>query len=516
MAGAAGYVQHLLIYLDAIRQRGEPNAAILLWPGILNRSAPVQQRALEVMTTLLNTASAIQVLNLIHEASRGNTIWSQADHERWWNLTPNDVRSLGLDRPDSAGLLVLLSGHHSGFVREAAVLELDGLTLPCVVPALRDRLNDWVEPVRRAALRAMRSFFSAEHAAALIGSLDLLDGLRRCGRADHQAVLDQIDMVLREPAALSQVQVGLSSHAPGIRRGCYVALLHGPAPDEWLVWGLEAKDPWIRLHAAHAIQALSPDRRPTGILDRIAVCGLRPVRQIAVEMIAENGDVDRLRIFLLDQSPTLREFARFYLDKLLGSFNAKAFYRDGLTSASGAQVARYIDGLGETGDGDDVPSVLDFIEHKRTLVRLAATRALARLAPSNLTDPFLLALADHSWRIRQTASAALAARQSELPIERLVSLATTADPEGRWCVALLLGNYPSTAQLPSLEQFLTDVDDDVRGLAENLCLRSLGQILNPFLKPDPWRTWAEQHYSAWSANHRDRVRELIKTKFRGR
>ena len=98
----------------------------------------------------------------------------------------------------------------------------------------------------------------------------------------------------------------------------------------------------------------------------------------------------------------------------------------------------------------------------------------------------------------------------------VASLATTADPEGRWCVALLLGSYPSTAQLPSLEQFLTDVDDDVRGLAENLCLRSLGQILNPFLMPDPWRTWAEQHYSAWSANHRDRVRELIKTKVRGR
>ena len=504
-----------LAILDAIQQRGEPDAAILLWPGIENRSAPVQHRTLEVMSLLLNTPDASQVLRLIQETARGNPIWSRADHERWWKLTPNAVRSLAADRPACAGLLVLLSGHHSGYVREAAVLELDGLTMPCVVPALRERLNDWVEPVRRAALRAMRGFLSADHSAALVGSLDLLDGLRRCGRADHQAVLDQIDMVLREPAARPHVQAGLASPNPAIRRGCYAALLHGPNPEEWLVWGLEAKDPWIRLHAARAIRVLPPDRVPPDFVDRIATCGLRPVRQLAVEMIAEKGDVARLRGFLLDQSPTLREFARFYLTKILGSFDAKAFYRDGLASASGTEIPRFLAGLGETGTSEDVPEVRAYVLHQRSLVRLAALRALARLAQETLTDPFLAALADRSGRIRQTASAALAARRSEVSIERLASWAGTTEPDGRRCVVLLLEDYPSTVHLPHLLPFLSDGDDDVRSLAEMICLRGLRRLLNPFLKPDPWRVWAEQNCPAWSVGHQERVLELIRAKARG-
>ena len=511
---AWGFLQEssdrLLSILDAIEQRGEPDAAILLWPGIKNRAAQVQRRTMEVMSSLLNTAGAGHVLTLIQQSAGRNPLWSQVDYEDWWRLTPDAVRSLAANRPACAGLLVLLCGHHSGYVREAAVLGLEDLTVPCVLPALRDRLNDWVEPVRRAAIRAMRGFLSAEHAATLVGSLDLLDGLRRCGRADHQAMLDQIDMVLREPAARPQVQAGLASSIPAIRRGCYAALLNGPNPDEWLRWGLEAKDQWIRLHAARAIRELPPDRVPAAFVDRIATCSLRPVRQIAVELIAEMGDVARLRDFLLDQSPTLREFARFYLAKILGSFDAKTFYRDALAAASGTRDSRILAGLGETGDDHDVSVVLSYVLHRRSSVRLAALRALGRLAPETLTDPFIAALADHSGRIRQAASAALAARRSNVPIERLASWAGSADSDGRWCVVLLLGNYPSTSHLPHLLPFLSDVDDDVRCIAETICLRGLRQILNPFLRPDPWQVWAEHHCRAWSDGHRERVLELIR------
>jgi HEAT repeat protein len=507
--------EQLLIDLDAIHRRGESDAAILLWQGFEKGPAAVQHRTLEVITALLTSAGASRVLSLVDEASWGeDALWSQANRERWRRIEPEAVRSAASDRPASAGLLVLLSGHQDGYVREAAVIGLDGLTMPFVLTALRHRLNDWVEPVRQAAVRVLRGFLSPEHAASLVGSLDLLEGLRRCGRADHQAVLDQIDMVLREPASQPQVQAGLSSPNPAIRRGCYAALLHGRDADAWLAWGLEAVDPWIRLHAARAIQALPPERLPAGCIDRIAACGLRPVRQIAVEMIGKAGDVDRLRGFLLDRSPTIREFARFYLSKCLGQFDAQAYYRDGLLDVADSRLDRYIAGLGETGDANAVPAIMPYARHRRTMVRLAAFRALDRVALDNQTEVFLEALADPSGRIRQAAFAALAARRHEVSIDRLASWAGTADPNGRRCAVLLIGNYPRDVQPQSLLPFLNDSDDTVRGLAERLCIRCLSLLFDPSRVHDPWRAWVEQHCFAWSAEHRERVRELLRARAR--
>lgn len=511
---------HLVACLDSILKRGEPDAAVLLWPGIDNRPAAVQQRTLEVMSSLLARASASRAIELIGEVQRGVPFWSPESSQHWWKITPGEVRALAAFRPACAGLLVLLSGHHSGYVREAAVLNLDGLTQPFVIPALRDRLNDWVDPVRRAALRVMRTFLSADHAAALIDSLDSLQNLKRCGRADHQPLLDQVDMVLREPAARPHLKRGLSSPNPAIRRGCYATVvLAEESVAEWLTWGLDAKDPWIRLHAARTIRALPAGRTPDSFLDRMVGCGLRPVRQIAVEMIAERGysdAVDRLKSFLLDPSPTLREFARFYLTKILGHFDAATFYRDGLAAASGSKMGRFIEGIGETGDHGDVERIAPHAKHDRGSVRLITIRALTRLAPETLTEPFLTALADPSGRVRQAAMAALAARRSEVPVEVLCSWASTADQAGRRSIVLLLGDYRIASQMPALLPFLADADDDIRGLAENLCLRGLAKILNPFAHPDPWLAWAEEHSPAWSPGHQERVRELIRRIGRGR
>lgn len=323
-------------------------------------------------------------------------------------------------------------------------------------------------------------------------------------------------MVLREPAARAQLKAGLSSPIPAIRRGSYVTMLLAEnLTDEWLRWGLDTTDPWIRLHVAQAIRTLPSDRDARVFIDQMTSCSLRPIRQIAVEMLAEQGDADaveRLRGFLLDQSPTLREFARFYLAKILGHFDAKGFYRDGLATRS--KTSRYIAGIGETGDGTDVPKIMPFIKHERSSIRLATIRALARLAPETLTDPFLTALADSSGRIRQVATAALSARRSPALLRQIQTWATTANSAGRRSIVLLLANYRITDHLPALLPLLTDPDEDVRALAENLCLRSLKIIINPFLKPDPWQAWVEEHVLAWSPGHQQRVKDLLQAKAR--
>jgi HEAT repeat protein len=240
------------------------------------------------------------------------------------------------------------------------------------------------------------------------------------------------------------------------------------------------------------------------------------LRQIAIEMLVARlgpGAVDRLRGFLLDSSPTIREFARYYLGKLLGSFDASPFYREGLAAAMPQLMTRYLLGLGETGDAGDVQQVLPFLAHPRPIVRCAALRAAARLAPPGLVEPFLDALADRSGRIRSVAVAALAARRSEIPISDLERLGAAAAPSSRRCVVLLLADYPAADRLAALLPFLRDADDGVRALAEEVCLRCLAEILHPFMKPDdPWIQWLREHRAEWTEDFRGRVDELVRWK----
>jgi len=186
------------------------------------------------------------------------------------------------------------------------------------------------------------------------------------------------------------------------------------------------------------------------------------------------------------------------------------------SSAAGAALAGPLAGLGETGDATDVSTVLSYAGHARRVIRLAALHALARLAPDDATEAFLAALDDSSARVRRIACAALIARSAGFPLARLQAWATTANPGGRASALTILPYYPVAYQREFLLPFLIDPDDMVRGLSESLCLRSLAQELNPFLHPDHWQTWAEQHCLAWSAEHRQRVRELIRRRARGR
>ncbi len=505
--------KRLLASLDAIKERREVEAAALLWPGIEGRSIAVQQKVLEVITDLLACAASARVPDLVRKCQQRNSSWEQEDYERWWNISVDKVRIFAAMGPTRAGLLIFLSGHHNGYVREAAVIGLDGLSQTFVLVALRDRLNDWVDQVRRVAAMAMRGFLKVEHAAILVESLDVLSVLERCGRADHQPLLDQIGMILREPAAREHLKVGLASSNQAIRRGCYATLLRAEiSSDEWLTWGLESNDPWIRLHAARAIRELPEERKVGTFIDLMASVGLRPVRQIALEMIAASGieAVDRLKYFLTDVSPTLRGFARYYLTKILGQFDAKFFYRDGLASAPINRMSRFIAGIAETGDSEDVARIEMLVLHPKSGIRLAAIRALGRLAPGAMVELFLIALTDKVGRIRQSARETLMKLGSELPIERLQSWTATTNAVGRRCGISLLWAHPR-AGLSTLHPFLLDVDDDVRSLAESLCLRGLTSVIYRFVKPDdPWRNWINHHRSGWSPAFREQIDELIR------
>ena len=179
---------------------------------------------MKVMSAFLNNVSPSRVISIVLEIARYSTDRYLADRDDYWAITPEDVRILATARPTCAGMMVVLSGHRNGYIREAAVVGLEGLTVACVLPALRDRLNDWVGPVRRAAHRALRGFLSSDYAATLVGSLDLLESLQRRGRADRG---------LAESLCIRSLGLELNP------------FLH---PDPWQVWAEQHGHAWSPEH----------------------------------------------------------------------------------------------------------------------------------------------------------------------------------------------------------------------------------------------------------------------------
>jgi HEAT repeat protein len=510
--------EQLLAHLNAITDCQEPEAAALIWPGISGRSEIVRHRALEVMTELLAQTTPKQLMIIIRDCQGCPSYWEHQAQRAWWDMTPDMVRDISALRPACVGMLALLSGHHSGYIREAALKGINGIEHPCVMPIIRERLNDWVEPVRHAALLAMLHYLSVDHAKTLVSNLDLLDNLSRQGRVNHQPLIQQIETVLEKTACRPFIIEGLESPVSGIRRRCLSILLRVTNNDEqWLKWGLTSPDTWIRIYTATIIKSLPLALLLDSYVDLMAKSRTRPVRQLVIDIIVAQYRPEilpRLMSFLTDRSATLREYSRYYLNKILGNFDARTFYRQGLASTPLPQTANFLLGVGETGDASDIDTLLPYTQHQQSAVQLAALRSLARLAPPSLIEPFLLGINSRSGRIRQVASAALAARREHVPIGTLTTFHPAPKLSTQRCIVMLLGYYPASAHLPALLPFLKHSDQTIRTAAERICLRSLSTIINPFNKPvDPWRVWAESHNNEWSTEFQSRVNLLIRKIF---
>lgn len=123
----------------------------------------------------------------------------------WRKIRKQDVASLCSSFESPALIAALLTMHHNGHVREAAVQRLAEEISPMAIPFLIMRANDWAAPVRLAAYKAIRRHFAARKLELSPSVLALALRLLNAGRYDHSELVTEIvSPTIRDPRTLQE------------------------------------------------------------------------------------------------------------------------------------------------------------------------------------------------------------------------------------------------------------------------------------------------------------------------
>jgi hypothetical protein len=157
----------------------------------------------------------------------------------------------------------------SGYIREAALVELAGEPRPAAIRILLGRANDWVPQVRAAATVALAAHLRDDFVPAWALALDTVDALRRAGRVDGGAVLAPIDAFLAVPERLARV-VEATRTAPVALQRLVGAMRRASAADDTTLATLLGDD----AGGADIVAALSATRaaetlRAAALRDRV-------------------------------------------------------------------------------------------------------------------------------------------------------------------------------------------------------------------------------------------------------
>jgi HEAT repeat protein len=387
-------------------------AAMLLQQLVLSLARGKEQATVsEGLERLLDEVD-LRSLPGVDEALRARSYWFD---DTWKAVSPKDATSSWWRRVPWP-VAAVASSHPSGFVREAAVRTLGGSANGKVIRFLVLRLNDWVPEVQWAARASLATFMAVEYAPSLIESLPLLSTLERQRRADHGPVRSWVFTLLRSESCHEAIRDGFSSPNREVRGACYQIASDPPNPDSAnaLDTALHDRDPQLRVWAVREVGKSAAEPFKVELLRQAIRDRSVQVRRAALAAMLPILPNDEARILveaaLLDENATARWQARLFRLQL-GPFDLPAFYRQALTSASTASRLRgALQGLGESGDRQDIARALPFCSSDSPRVIGAAVEALSDLEDVATVRPFVAALESSHAAVSRAGLRALVAR----------------------------------------------------------------------------------------------------------
>jgi hypothetical protein len=368
---------------------------------------PIARAASRAASVLLGAVPTAE-LPWLDERLRARATWWGG----WWAMRPRDLNRFDRLGEAATALLQLATMHPSGFVREAAVRALSGRAEAAEsLSFYLIRRNDWVEPVRCAAIEALDRSATAGNAEAIVEALPLVHRLETCSRADHGPFVARIRDLLVQPECGDALTRGIASPDAKVRRACF-SLAFGSsaiAHDELMRMGLRDRDPIVRLAAARQAAGAQPDALAEW-LDRMQHDPFTAVRQVGLDARIALFPEERTSAYerhLFDRSVSIRAQAQKGLER--AGRSRSSLYRSELQSGETRRLDVAILGLSEVGSAADAALASGFLTHSRPRVRAAAVRAVARLSPDDLLPMLYVALGDESPRVSRAARTAFLA-----------------------------------------------------------------------------------------------------------
>ena len=406
--------------LDSVEHEGKINSLPLLYGVLIDVDNTLRIQAAAVVDSVLRSVKPAR-LPWVADLCRarafffGSADWSRKSIEE---LVPADL-------PE--GMLLSLYGfasfHPNGYFREKAVHLLaknhSGLELPYLII----RMNDWVEPVRKQAKKAVIARLSLDYASHFVVLLPLLQKLREWGRDNHAIIFSEITgLVTADRAAL---QKGLASPDVETKRISYrlassSTVFSVPELFEML---LREPEPSVR---SFALRQLAEKLTSNDIQTYASMLLHDPsasIRSQAIELYCRHflsNAENILREFAIDVSLSVRQTARYYLKKL-GMSDFAGFYRT-MLSTSPEPSPGLILGIGEVGSGQDCLFLEGFLKRPESRIVKATIRSISTLAPENMMSLILPFISDIRPGVSKTAMKFLRNRSFELEAGSLSSV----------------------------------------------------------------------------------------------
>ncbi|MEQ9876825.1 HEAT repeat domain-containing protein [Pectobacterium aroidearum] len=225
----------------------------------------------------------------------------------------NYYRPAQADALGSATHLIALTRHYNGHIRQRAVLCLGFMGEVSALPALIERVNDWAEPVRRAAKQSVRLLLTPDNTAHFVANFPAIFWLLQCQREDHQPLVDEIVRFLAEEAHAPSLLAGLSSEDKTVARlSLDIVVERGLFPLKQIFsQAMWHRDPLVRANAARYL--LSADKDVDhDVLTILLKDTFAPIKQVALQYVMDSGfsvSTPLLIALLFDKNALVRQRA---------------------------------------------------------------------------------------------------------------------------------------------------------------------------------------------------------------
>lgn len=292
--------------------------------------------------------------------------------------------------------LLVMSRHWDGYKRENAVRRLGMLGNPLALPELMIRANDWVLQVRVAAKNAILNLRKTDNTEAFIACLPELYHLQKCGRDNHDDLINTIERFLLLYENRESITKGISDVEPLVQRACFNLVLKNELMplDKLVLLGLEQSDIVTRTRASHLLRNLTSDVRAKAL--QLALNDrFMPIRREALQIKIKKGiNEEELVNCLFDSNAPIREIAIKNL-KAIG-VDVFKIYKESLSSNSVKKIKSSLWGFGFLGNAECSEYIRPFLTSEYASIRKQAISTCVSMLGEESIEELVEGLKDAS------------------------------------------------------------------------------------------------------------------------